>query len=92
MNERFAYYDEKLTWDAARQKCTSRPGRWDLAVIDSDEEFHYLTDTYITDNVEPFWIGLTDSQQEGIGCLTIRRGKSFIVISIYPALFCSVPF
>ena len=58
--DRYAFYQTPMTWADARAFCQSL-NRTDLAVINSDEELHYLKNVTTGD----YWIGLSDDVEDG---------------------------
>uniref|UniRef100_A0A3P8TF34 C-type lectin domain-containing protein n=1 Tax=Amphiprion percula TaxID=161767 RepID=A0A3P8TF34_AMPPE len=70
----YYFSTHKLTWEKSRNKCRDKGG--DLVKIDGRNEqinFHQLVQSFLErrlrevmiDDADKFWIGLTDSEEEG---------------------------
>uniref|UniRef100_A0AAQ5ZR40 C-type lectin domain-containing protein n=1 Tax=Amphiprion ocellaris TaxID=80972 RepID=A0AAQ5ZR40_AMPOC len=58
----YYFSTHKLTWEKSRNKCRDKGG--DLVKIDGRNEQRRLREVMI-DDADKFWIGLTDSEEEG---------------------------
>ena len=62
--------DNDNSWEDAKRACESNNdenGTWDLAVINSEDEFQHLINVTVAGEYgSKFWIGLTDKEEEGI--------------------------
>ena len=57
----YGFYDQSLSWSVAREKCQEVGDRYDLVVIDNDEENQFLKDKMKDYETTQYWVGLEEN-------------------------------
>ena len=67
--EHYQIVDDSKSWSDARLYCQGL-GRADLVVIDSEEELEFVRNL-VAESTAKYWLGLSDTKEEGMFSLTI---------------------